>query len=364
MAINREDVGINTTELEINLRLYTGIFLAFISMILTVSLFLSLAGNNLIRQIIMVSLALGLEASKILTFRMRKGYRAISICLIVVSVIASFGSALLVVDNNKANINRIVQAEDSNFYQYKTSVAEIHSIDVQIDTLINRINNLPSDFITASKEITTEIDSLRAERQATLKGITLVQPDTSVSSEAPVSMFMLFTRITTINEDFIVLSLLMFMAVLLEVSILSLTRQYPIAVQMEKELPNSRSELSYNNGVENRDRIPIKVDSEIIPQTFIETPPTPSHIHIEQDFASQEFLSAMYDPTTYPILRGRDATAQILGVPPYKAKIIVQRLIQEGKIKVEGKRLVMCGNVPLMDSVFPTKEETTVKMNS
>jgi hypothetical protein len=72
----------------------------------------------------------------------------------------------------------------------------------------------------------------------------------------------------------------------------------------------------------------------------------------------------MYDPTTYPILRGRDATAQILGVPPYKAKIIVQRLIQEGKIKVEGKRLVMCGNVPLMDSVFPTKEETTVKMNS
>jgi hypothetical protein len=372
MAIARKEVHeINTTVLEVNFRLATGIFLALISMILTVSLFLNLAGNDLQRQIIMVSMAIGMEAAKILTFRMGKGFRAISICLISISILASFGSALLVIESNRNTSMASFKAESQSSYQYKNPLIEAQSIDNQINVLIERLKNLPGDYISAGKEISANIDSLRTERAQTLTRMNQLQADTIPAMINTTSMFNLFSKISGVQEDIIILILLMFVAIILEISILALTKFPPTILLIQKDLSYSKRkmshcppDMSYSDSPNNADRTSREVESDIIPEISPQSPPTLSHAAIERDLSSEEFLRAMVDESTYPILRGRDATAQALGVPPYKAKIIVNQLIQEGKIKVEGKRLVMCRTIPRSNLGYPTSEEAKQKSDS
>jgi len=339
------------------LRLATGIFLAFISMILTVGLFLSLAGDNFTRQIVMVSLAIGLEAAKILTFRMGKSFKAISISLIAISVLASFGSALLVVESDKTTSMIAAQAGSQSTYQYKSSLAEVESLDTQINVLVGRLNSLPSDFITAGKEISSSIATLRESRAKALKGLTQVPAASVASLEAPTTMFGLFSRLSRINEGLIILILLLFLAIMLEISILALIQNNPTLLQTQNDLSYSQPEMSYPDSPKNGVKTAQKKEGVSIPGIKAETPPTVSYEPVEADFNPEIFLKAMIDSETYPILRGRDATAQLLGIPAYKAKVIVTKLLQEGKIKVEGKRLVMCGTVLRPDSEHSTNME-------
>ena len=59
-----------TNRVEIYLRLATGIFLWIISTSLTIGLFPALASDYMIRQVVMIGTAIGLESAKLLSFRM------------------------------------------------------------------------------------------------------------------------------------------------------------------------------------------------------------------------------------------------------------------------------------------------------
>jgi hypothetical protein len=355
--------------IEKRLSMSFGILLAFISMILTVSLFMSLAGDDLIRQIVMITLAVGLEGAKLLTFRMGKGFRIISVCLIIISVVASFGSALLVIESNQHIAARNASTEQARSFNKQEEVKNLGFIDDQINALIEQFKALPPDYISAGKDLNAAISVLREKRGEVMRSIKVNVDDAPVLMT--VTMFGLISKIIGFSEDGFILAILMFMAVILEASILALTRQYPTVLPMEKdlsypeaEMSHSPTETSYTQEAKNECRTSIRAPGGIIPQTDFETPPTLSYEAIEKDLKTDEFLNAMIDENTYPILRGRDATAQRLGIPAYTAKVLVNRLIQDGKIKVEGKRLVMCRTVLRPDSEDSSDIEVGLKLDS
>ena len=53
----------------------------------------------------------------------------------------------------------------------------------------------------------------------------------------------------------------------------------------------------------------------------------------------EDFLEAAKDGADLPFLRGRDNTAEKLGISYAEAKRLVIKLIEDGRVVVEGKRL-------------------------
>jgi len=58
------------------------------------------------------------------------------------------------------------------------------------------------------------------------------------------------------------------------------------------------------------------------------------------------FLEAAKDGANLPFIHGRDKTAEKLGLSSAEAKRLVGRLIAEGRIVAEGKRLRLCSDIP------------------
>ena len=63
-----------------------------------------------------------------------------------------------------------------------------------------------------------------------------------------------------------------------------------------------------------------------------------------------DFLEAAKDGADLPFLRGRDTTAEKLGISYAEAKRLVGKLIEDGRVVVEGKRLRL---VPVKDLTAP-----------
>ena len=55
--------------------------------------------------------------------------------------------------------------------------------------------------------------------------------------------------------------------------------------------------------------------------------------------APEDFLEAAKDGANLPFLHGRDTTAEKLGISYAEAKRLVGKLIEDGRVVVEGKRL-------------------------
>jgi len=53
----------------------------------------------------------------------------------------------------------------------------------------------------------------------------------------------------------------------------------------------------------------------------------------------EDFLEAAQDGSDLPYLHGRDTTAERLGISYAEAKRLVGKLIEDGRVVVEGKRL-------------------------
>jgi hypothetical protein len=157
-------------------------------------------------------------------------------------------------------------------------------------------------------------------------------------------MFTLLSKFSGVNEDTIILSLLMFLAIIVEVSILALMNpRWDTYYGKVRGASGSRSLDSEKTG-----------QGEVLEGTDMESPDfqdqgdtTASYEPTMGEITPEDFLKAMVDEETFPILLGRDTTARALGIPQYKAKKLVDTLLQEGKIQVCGKRLK--ATVPMDD---------------
>jgi len=94
--------------------------------------------------------AIALEGAKILTWRKGGAHRVYAVALIILSGIASLGTSLQVVEKTKGALDMILQDTLQSSPAFAATAAELKSIDAEIDTLVERIQKLPSDYVTAA----------------------------------------------------------------------------------------------------------------------------------------------------------------------------------------------------------------------
>jgi len=281
---------------------------------LSILLFLSIAGNQVIRRIFMTVLALTLEGAKILSWRMGKKARLLSFALLSLSAVASFGAALQTVKESEVDfvIASMKIAEKSDYY-----VAMQHerdSIDEEIAITIDRLRKLPPDYTTAATNLTSSLNVLRNRR-------TIVQntiADYEVAGKRTLNeanIFVLISHVIGIAPENVLLIILLFLSACVEAGALLFN--------------GNESSISFES--KNRLR-PMSYRQPIDPTIFLE---------------------AAREGADLPFLHGRDVTAEKLGISSYQAKIIVRQLVESGLVVVEGKRLKLAKSTD-----FETKETT------
>lgn len=309
---------------EAGLRLGVGILLWSVSALLSLNLFLSFSDRTITQNLLLAATALGLESTKILCWRNPRT-RVFSVVLIALSIIASLGAALEVVDATAGALHTTTLAEIEQNPAYQAKTDEIASIDTEVNTLIIRLGQLPSDYTTAASRISATLTERRTSKQALLDSLSSL----SAPSETPAinSMFVHLGRFFHILPETVMFIILLVMAGTLEVGGIILTS--PVSIR-QKQAVNEPSVTETGK------------DTKETPPTQISTsyaPPTDDAIAKPNRIGPAEFLEAA--KCDGPYLRGRDKTAKNLGISYGEAKRLVSALISDGRIKVYGKRLVL-----------------------
>lgn len=315
-------------------RIIVGGILWAISALLTASLFLSLAGNNLVQKAIMVLLAFALEGAKIVTWRMGKGARFLSIILISLSIFASFGAALVTVENANLQSNSASLNEIRNSVSYGALSTELKSIDSEISTILTRIGNLPPDFTTATNQLTTALKDLRNRKEKVLQSISSLESSTVEMGDTS-NMFVLIGSTIGVRPQTIMLVLLIILAITIETGALILTSTRKPAIESEKS--------------------PSKETTAVVVGDVLSTSyqaPTVKQVD------AKEFLKAATENSDLPYLHGRDKVCAKLGIGSYAGKKLVGDLLMMRVIQVDGKRLRLIGSLEEAQSSIITKQET------
>jgi hypothetical protein len=306
---------------EAKLRQGVGILLWGVSALLSLHLFLSFSDKSLFQTLLLGATALGLEATKILTWRNPRT-RVFAIVLILLSITASLGAALEVIDSSKGII------QTSNIQQdpvYQTRKADLASLDSEISTLVTRLGVLPPDYTTAASKITATVTERRASRMAIQESLTGLSERYSTSQLN--TMFVLLGRFLHKAPEVIMFIILLVMAGSLEAGGILLLA--PVLIR-QKQAVNERAEAPAGKHSQVASQTP-KSPSYDRPMTHEKAKPNA--------IGPEEFLEAA--KCDGPYLRGRDVTAKSLGISFGEAKRLVSSLISDGRIKVYGKRLVL-----------------------
>lgn len=362
--------------IEVNLRFAVGVGLALISGIFTIGLLLSL-GNKAdpVQQGILILTGILLEGAKVLLYRMRRHHKVLAVSLMMISIIASFGAALGAIEAKKAQATAIEQSSLRESYQYQQAQRSIASLDAQIDGLVHRLQAMPTDFISASKALNEQIKALRAERSSIILDLKAQEKD-SLGSNPPAILFTSIGSLTGLPTDLLALVLSLVVAVIIEMSIICLMTYQPwlnrIVRQVQSHsVPNLRAE-AMNQAFPHKQTEPLaakegysevfKAQDEETIGTGEENRGTGYYGPTMGNITPEIFLEAMVDPQTWPILRGRDATARLLGgIPQSVAKRLVRELVATGKVVVEGKRLKATTQIPTTTHDQPSQEGSSQK---
>ena len=313
-----------SARLESFLGLICGFLLWAISATLTVLLLISLGDGTPLGKALLGTIAIVLEGAKILSWRKGGRARAFAFVLIGLSAIASIGSALVIVEKSKTTALSISYKDlrSSPFYLAKTE--ELHSINMEVSALISRLQALPPDYVSASLKIQASLASLRNQKAAILADLAKAEKGVEVSSNNE-NMVVLMGRTIGIKPDYVLLFLLLFISACIEAGALILTKPEVLNRDAAKNAIEPSAEPRANE-------TPSFNRSPVLPPSY--TPP----------IAEDEFLEAAKLGSDLPFLHGRDKTAEILGISYADAKRIVGKLIKDGKIVVEGKRLRLTQN--------------------
>lgn len=148
------------------LRLLFGFLLWAVSATLTLVLLLSMGGASILAKVILGVVAVALEGSKILSWRMGGAYSAYAIALIVLSGIASLGSSLQVAELSKGSFSAIAREDYRSSPTYYAQKDELRSIDAEISALVVRLQALPTDYTTAASRLKSPLAALHDRKQS------------------------------------------------------------------------------------------------------------------------------------------------------------------------------------------------------
>jgi hypothetical protein len=308
-----------SSSLESSIRLVFGFLLWGVSATLTFVLLVSLGDGTIFSKALLGVVAIALEGAKILTWRKGGAHRVYALGLIVLSGIASLGTSLEVVEKSSSSLLSVSLDAIRASPAYKAREADLASIDAEVAALVDRIRSLPPDYTTAAAKIELNLSSLRNRRETLIAS--LAKDEGSVgASHGDGSMIVLLGRTLGIRSDLLLLALLLFVSAFIEAGALVLTAP--------AHDPQSVSEVS---------RLPCPQPTAAASTPMADpTLPQPSYT---PPIAPETFLAAAMEGADLPFLHGRDKTAERLGVTYADAKRLIGKLIEDGRIVVEGKRL-------------------------
>jgi hypothetical protein len=317
------------TSLESNLRLFFGFLLWAVSATLTFVLLLSL-GDGSVSKVLLGVVAVALEGAKILAWRKGGTYRIYAACLIVLSAIASLGASLQVVEKSKGAFLAISREATRSSPAYLADEVELASIDTEISALVSRLKALPPDYMTAAAQTESSLAVLRDRKQGILDSLTANEPVGASHDDG--AMIALLGRMIGLRPEVLLLVLLLFVSASIEVGALLLT------------VPDREGLCRAQKAVEP------SADSPPMEDTPVNATPilSPSYAF---PITPEDFLEAAKDGADLPFLHGRDTTAEKLGISYAEAKRLVAKLIEDGRVVVEGKRL---RRVPVQGQTAPS----------
>lgn len=306
------------SSLESVIRLFFGFLLWGVSATLTFILLVSLGDDATFSKVLLGIVAIALEGSKILAWRKGGSSRIYAFALITLSGIASLGSSLQVVEMSKGSFAAITRVDIRSSPAYLAQQEELRSIDGEIAALIVRLQALPPDYTTAMARTESSLSALRDRKQAILAS--LDPSDPVGASHADGTMIVLLARTMGFRPDILLLVLLLSVSTSIEIGALLLT------------IPDGET-----SGIARKAEEP-----PVAPSLNVDTSSSASAC-LRPSYASpitpEAFLEAAKNGADQPYLHGRDKTAEKLGISSAEAKRLVGRLMREGKISVEGKRL-------------------------
>lgn len=304
------------------LRFIVGIALYVISAILTLTLLLQFSDGTFFRTAFLVLISVSIEGAKLLAWR--SNHRVFASCLIALSILGSFGTALSTVSKTSETTFTQSLSNIKNSSEYLTKLTNLQSYDKEIDLLMEKLANLPADYTTASLRISSAISDARTKRTVIAESLSAMEG--MAGSKPAADMFSIIAQTFHIPSTVLTLFVLMFLACCIEVGAILMT-----------EKPKAQ-----NKAVNESSEAPAGKHSQVASQT----PKSPSYdrpmTHEKAKpnaIGPEEFLEA--SKCDGPYLRGRDVTAKNLGISYGEAKRLVSALISDGRIKVYGKRLVL-----------------------
>ena len=319
-----------TFHVESSLRLFFGFLLWGVSATLTFVLLLSLGDGAIFSKVLLGIVAVALEGSKILAWRKRGPSRVYAIALIILSGIASLGTSLQVVEKSKGSFLSPLPQDLTSSPSYLAKVGELKSIDAEISIITFRIQSLPVDYTTAATRLVSNLSTLRDRKQALIES--LAQDEASVgTSHENGTMIAFLGRTLGLRPETLLLLLLLFVSASIEVGALLLT------------IPDHKAQETVRNAKEPASESATAGDTSLDASPLL----SPSYA---PPITPEDFLEAAKDGADLPFLRGRDNTAEKLGISYAEAKRLVAKLIEDGRVVVEGKRLRLA---PIKDSAAP-----------
>jgi hypothetical protein len=317
------------SSLESNFRLFFGFLLWAVSATLTLVLLISMGDGTISSKVLLGVVAIALEGSKILAWRKSGTYRIYAVALIILSGIASLGTSLQVVEKSKGSFLSISRDEVHSSPAYLAKEGELASIDSEIAALVSRLKALPPDYTTATVQTESSLTALRDRKQSILES--LATEETVGASYDDRNMVAILGRTLGLRPEVLLLVLLLFVSASIEVGALLLT------------IPDHEAQETVGRIMEP------PTESVTVGDTSFEASPllSPSYA---PPITPDDFLEAAKDGSDLPFLRGRDTTAEKLGISYAEAKRLVGKLIEDGRVVVEGKRLRL---VPVKDPATP-----------
>lgn len=305
---------LQTQSIESRLQRLIGLTLWAISALLSLSLFLTLGGESVTAKVLMGTVALCLEAGKILTWRKGGLSRLFSLLLVSLSLLASIGAALVAVENAKDSMRKGALTGVKSSQVYLSLQSELKSIDTEVEILLRRQDSLPPDFTTASNHLNNAIKDLRDRRSSVLSELSRLEESAEPEASSR-DMIYLLSKAINKPQEAVLFVLLIIVAVVIELGAMLLT-----SPETKKRQNLSPSDPS---------------PSDFMSKAQVGLP-WPSY---RAPIDAETFLRTAIDGADLPYLHGRDKTAEKMGISYADAKRIVTYLMRQGRITVEGKRL-------------------------
>lgn len=307
---------------ESRLRLFFGLLLWAVSATLTLVLLVSLGDGTAFDKVFLGIVAIALEGAKILSWRKGGAYHVYAAGLIILSGIASLGASLQVVEKSKGSTLSLTSQYQNSSSSHLAIKGELNSIDAEISTLTSRIQVLPADYTTATTKLVSDLIELRNRKQALITSLSA--EDAIGASHGNGTMIALLSRTLGLRPDFLLLVLLLFVSAAIEVGALLLTVQGQEPSRIEEGLRHP------------------PIHAAMVGRASA-TGPTLPVVSSKTPISPEAFLEAAKEGAHLPYLHGRDKTAEKLGIGSAEAKRLVGKLIEEGRVVVEGKRLRLVG---------------------